>query len=671
MLRYALVLLLMFGADRALAQESDSKAPVNAIAEETPAAAPQSDAQRITRLQRTIAENEKLLGDLQAKVDQGPAGEYAKAEAEFEKVDQELTAGRHQADELTKAGKADEAATLRAQLVDLEQRWKLAKDRFDLAIEQRKTLRQQIAALEQKLGQDRAALELLLSPPQPTTQPATSAPVSPVVVPESQAPAQQPAAAAESPPAAPSAAEPVPVATPAKAAARPDSPEVVEAQRKAEAAESEALKAEQESQSVTERIEQLGTAIELERQQLKTARKQAANAQQTQQALSEQAQRGATEGMALAELRELWGRVAEAGQRYREAQADVTERVDRVGRLRDELDQLRADQLAAAQQAERTRAVAEEARARVEWRKSPFHPQNLLRWLVERGPRVAGIILGMLVLLWLSRVLEKRLVRLLVGRADHGSVRERENRAQTLVSVFRNAATLVITIGGVLMIVTEFGVNIVPLVGAAGVIGLAVAFGAQNLVRDYFAGFMILLENQYGINDVVKVGEIGGLVERVTLRVTVLRGLDGTLHFVPNGQITTVSNMTHGWSRALFDIGVAYKEDVDRVMDVLMDLGKQMRTEPEFKYLILDDPEMLGVDSFGDSAVVIKFFIKTRPLQQWTVKRALLRRIKKKFDELGIEIPFPHRTVFQHTTQGGSPPAEGDDNPSLERERGE
>jgi small conductance mechanosensitive channel len=139
---------------------------------------------------------------------------------------------------------------------------------------------------------------------------------------------------------------------------------------------------------------------------------------------------------------------------------------------------------------------------------------------------------------------------------------------------------------------------------------------------------------------------ISGQVEQITLRMTVLRDLDGSVHFVPNGQITSVSNMTHGWSRALFDIPVAYKEDVDRVIQLLIDLGKELRRAPAFQGLILDDPTMLGVDAFADSAVVIRFFIKTRPLQQWTVKRELLRRIKNKFDELGIEIPFPHRTVY-------------------------
>ena len=254
---------------------------------------------------------------------------------------------------------------------------------------------------------------------------------------------------------------------------------------------------------------------------------------------------------------------------------------------------------------------------------------------------------------------ENRIVALISKRTERGSPVEREKRAKTLADVFHNTIRIIIVAVGLLMVLDVFKIPIGPLLGGAAVIGLAVAFGAQNLIRDYFTGFIILLENQYGINDVVKIAGIGGLVERITLRVTVLRDLEGVAHFVPNGQITTVSNMTHGWARALFDIGVAYKEDVDHVMKVLMDLAKEARSDPDLGPLILDDPEMLGVDSFDDSAVVIRFFIKAKPLQQWKVKRAMLRRIKNKFDELGIEIPFPHRTVYHRTEDAedsGSPP---------------
>ncbi len=195
------------------------------------------------------------------------------------------------------------------------------------------------------------------------------------------------------------------------------------------------------------------------------------------------------------------------------------------------------------------------------------------------------------------------------------------------------------------MFLTELSVDVSVVVGSAAVLGLAVAFGAQNLIRDYFYGFVILLENQYRVGDVIAIGQVSGTVERVTLRITVLRGEDGTLNFIPNGQILTVGNKTHGWSRALFEIPIGYREDVDHVMDVLREIGQELRQTSGYELLIVDDPEMLGVDSLGDSAVIIKFLMKTQPTKQWKVKREMLRRIKKRFDELHIEIPLPQRTI--------------------------
>ena len=225
-----------------------------------------------------------------------------------------------------------------------------------------------------------------------------------------------------------------------------------------------------------------------------------------------------------------------------------------------------------------------------------------------------------------------------------GTDEEREARANTLVGVFHNAVSLTITVGGSLMILQEADIPIAPLLGGAAIFGLAVAFGAQNLIRDYFYGFVILLENQYKLNDVIKIGDISGQVEQITLRMTVLRDLEGNVHFVPNGQVTTVTNMTHTWSRTVFDVSVASKEDVDRVMAEINELGEQIRNEPPYSAVILEPITMLGVDALGDGAVVIKFYIKTRPMHQWTIKRELLRRIKLRFDSLGIEAPFSHRT---------------------------
>ncbi len=658
----ALILLFgIYGTGPVTAQDTTERATQDSAQQqpESKAPAPQSDAERIARLERTIEENEKLLNDLKTKFEDSQ-GEFPQAKAEFNKLDEELQAKRNELEQLNSDGKAEQAAALQAEIEALEPPWKLAKERFDLLIEQRKTEQEQIATLDERIQQDRAALERLLMPTsQPldaADQPPTTAPVQPAaqadVAPEAgEAPSVAPLAVP------PGTAQVQPVTPPSdEVEEAPPSEEARRAQQEAQAAETEARIAEAEVVSVAQRIDQLRKQIEQEKTSLETARKIADNARQTERALNEQAQKRMSEGAPRDELRELWVKTAGARQNYHEARDEVAEHVARLEDLQAQLAQLQDEQIAALRDAEQKQAEAKDKRKLADWTKSPFYPPNLLKWLIERGPRVIGIILGIVVLLWLSRAVEGRIVRLLTGQTEHGSATERADRAQTLASVFRSAVAVVVVVGGLLMLLSEFGVPMAPLLGASAVVGVAVGFGAQNVVRDYFAGFMILLENQYGINDVVKVGNIGGLVERVTLRVTVLRGLDGTVHFIPNGQIATVSNMTLGWSRALFDIGVAYKEDVDQVMDVLVGLGKELRADPQFSNLILDDPEMLGVDSFGDWAVVIKFFIKTRPLQQWTVKRAMLRRIKKKFDELGIEIPFPYRTIYHRYEQGQLPP---------------
>jgi len=199
------------------------------------------------------------------------------------------------------------------------------------------------------------------------------------------------------------------------------------------------------------------------------------------------------------------------------------------------------------------------------------------------------------------------------------------------------------------MILHEFGVDVAPLLAGLGIAGLAFGFGGQYLIRDIISGIFILFEDQFHVNDVIKIGDLAGLVEKINLRVTVLRDLQGRVIFIPNGEIKSVINYTKKWSRALFDIGVAYKENVDHVMDVIKELGKEIRKDPYFGKLILNDLEMLGVDDFADSQVTIKFMIKTIPIKQWEVAREFRRRLKNKFDELGIEIPFPHQTVYWGT----------------------
>lgn len=285
---------------------------------------------------------------------------------------------------------------------------------------------------------------------------------------------------------------------------------------------------------------------------------------------------------------------------------------------------------------------------------NPFSPRNLLQWILDHGPKLLAILVAMYVLRTAALVFSQRIVAVLARGGARGSHEEREDRARTLVGVFHNAASIVIVVGSILMACEEVGIAVGPLMGGAAVLGLAAAFGAQNLIRDYFYGFMILLENQYKLNDIIKIGDVSGQVERITMRVTILRDLEGNVHFVPNGRIESVTNMTHGWSRALLEIRVGYHEDADRVMGILIDLADELRHDPNFAPLILDDAEMLGVDSLGESALVVKFTIKTRPLKQWAVRREMLRRIKHRFDEMNIQFPGP-RLSLSPPLEAGAP----------------
>ena len=263
---------------------------------------------------------------------------------------------------------------------------------------------------------------------------------------------------------------------------------------------------------------------------------------------------------------------------------------------------------------------------------------------------IIGIIVVSL-LLWetVSSVIERYL-----GETD---VQVTSARTRTLLNVARNALLVVITIVSSLMVLSELGVNIAPLLAGAGVIGLAVGFGAQRLVQDVITGVFILFQDLMSVGDVVKLGDTAGLVESLSIRTVRLRDLSGTVHTIPFSAITTVSNLTEDFSYYVFDVGIAYREDVDAVIDLLRQIGSELREDKKIGPLLLDNIEIFGVDAFGDSAVVIKGRLKTLPIQQWTVGRAFNRLLKIRFDEAGIEIPFPHRTLYFGEEKDGSAPA--------------
>lgn len=275
----------------------------------------------------------------------------------------------------------------------------------------------------------------------------------------------------------------------------------------------------------------------------------------------------------------------------------------------------------------------------------------------DEALQIVLILVGGGLLIRAVRILADRLVKF-VGDDDPLTTNQPEQRAVTLAGIFKSVSKIVIVLVAGLTILDILGLNTAPLIAGAGVAGLAISFGAQNLIRDFISGFFILLENQYKVGDVIRAAGVSGQVEDMNLRTTVLRDLEGVAHFIPNGEIKVVSNLAKEWSRAVVNVGVAYKEDLDRVVSVLNSVGQELSRDVIFGPSILESPQVLGVESFGDSQVTLRIVTKTRPLKQWETARELRKRIKAAFDREGIEMPFPHRVVYSRPTSTHYPPAE-------------
>jgi small conductance mechanosensitive channel len=276
------------------------------------------------------------------------------------------------------------------------------------------------------------------------------------------------------------------------------------------------------------------------------------------------------------------------------------------------------------------------------------------------GPaaRSALNVLIILAVSWAAIAVVRRAIRRFRAYME-GRVLDAEEakRVGTLCRVFRYFGSVVITIVAAMLVMNELGISIAPVLATAGVAGIAIGFGAQSLVKDYFAGFFLLLEDQIRQGDVVAVAGVGGLVEEVTLRYVRLRDFDGHVHFVPNGEIKTVTNRTRDYAQAVIEVGVAYREDADEALAVMRAVGRELRADPAWRARILDDVEIIGVERWADSAVVLRCRLKVVGIEQWNVRREFLGRLKKAYDERGIEIPFPHLTLYAGQAKDGNAPA--------------
>jgi small-conductance mechanosensitive channel len=292
-------------------------------------------------------------------------------------------------------------------------------------------------------------------------------------------------------------------------------------------------------------------------------------------------------------------------------------------------------------------------------------------WFVGKPFALLGLALLGLFVRWLLHHLVDRLVQraevgMLTGhagrfpfgqrmnqalaRAEAAGASRRVQRAQTMGSLLKSIVTGVVVAVTVTMMLSELGANIGPVIASAGIIGVAIGFGAQSLVKDFLSGIFMIFEDQYGVGDVVDVGEASGTVEAVSLRVTRLRDVNGTVWYVRNGEIIRVGNMSQNWARTVLDISVSYAEDLARVRTVLQDVAHDLWEDEDFKGLVIEEPEVWGVEQLGIDGVTVRVTLKTAPMEQWAVARAMRERIKARFDHEGIEMPFPQRVVWH---QGG------------------
>lgn len=285
---------------------------------------------------------------------------------------------------------------------------------------------------------------------------------------------------------------------------------------------------------------------------------------------------------------------------------------------------------------------------------SAFTPHKLLEHLSQWAPVVLRIVL-ILAISWIIWWLLSRLIAKISVRTAKSSYPTAQ-RMNTLSSLMQSAVGVGILTLAITLVLGELGINLGPVIAAAGVVGLAIGFGAQSLVKDVLNGFFFLLEGHVRVGDVIEAAGKTGLAEQITLRTLVLRDFEGKVHVIPHGEITTVTNLTKDYSRALINVGVAYREDHDYVMQVLQEEGEKLRDDPTFNRVILDGPEVFGIDAFNDSDLLFKVRFMTKPLEQWNVARAYRRMIKRRFDQEGIEIPFPHTTLYFGVEKDGTAP---------------
>ncbi len=620
----ALLCLGTFHARLASAADPPAKSESPDTAE-TPAAkeAPEDvpSSQRVERLEAQLADEKARLVELQGELEQR-LDEYKSAESDLADLNAKIAETKKQ---LEGADDDAEFKRLKEELAADQERADLAEEQLRVIATKRETLNAVARGLEETIEKDlRQLAELNGEAPAADAPPADDAEKAEPETPTLEMPSLIPGVKAPEP------SEP-------RGPREPVSEKAAEFQRKAEEKASRAEIARENVEEIARQRRRLENDIELEQQMIKAAKQEQELLKKSLAAQQKELEAKQQDDASADETNKLQQEIVEAKSELQRLDDEIERRSKQLQELQTQLETEKAQEQVAIDLAAQREREAQKAL----WTKWRVYATETIK---VQGPLVL-IVIGALVVAWfLARWFLTRMERLLVRRA-RGNREERELYAQTLVGVMRNATMIALIVGGIAVVVGIFQGSLNPMLGGAALVGLAVAFGAQNLIRDFFSGFMILLERQYKLHDIIRIGDMQGIVEGVTLRMTVLRNFDGHVYFIPNGEITSVVNLTHGWARVVLDVGVAYGEKVDDVIRVLMELAHELKQDVRYGPFILADPEMFGVDALADSSVIIRLGIKVRPDQQWFIKREMWRRIKNRFDELGIEIPFPQRTL--------------------------
>jgi small conductance mechanosensitive channel len=620
-----------------------AEADADAGTEEPPMEAA-SDAKRIVRIRQAIESDKQHLRWLRSELRSRTEWHKGLA-AEMGDIAEERNEKKEQLEALDADPESDpaEVSALRAELQEFEEDYDLFDTQTDLALTGEKTVREQSEALEEKIAKEKRALGELTGEIE-IELPAAAAPIAEA----------KPAEAGKSPPV------PIPLPVPIPAA-RPPRQET-KSSSSMSAAQLEAHQAlEQEERQVqiakialsefVERKHALEEQIEFEEGLAETHVKELDNLKRALAAFEARLQKYRETDAPSEKIERLERGIRRISGFLEESHDGEEARAAYIEALHERHVRLDEEQLSVTADVDEQEQEAEKARRRIFWLESPVHPRNVAHWAKDRGPRMLMVIVAALFLLLLVRFSARGIARALVG-GRRGARGVGTGRADTLAFSFGRATRVIIMVLAVMLILQEAGIDITTVLGGAAILGVAIAFGAQDMMKDYFSGFLILLEDQYQLGDLITVSGITGTVESVNMRVTVLRDLEGRVHFVPNGSIDQVTNRTYGWGRPVFEVPVGYTEDVDRVIETLVDIAKELSQDPDWEGSIIGDPDMLGVDKLTDYGVVIKFMVKTQPDKLFAVRREMLRRIVKRFNELGIQITVPQRMLVR----GDDPP---------------